>query len=371
MTKANPLFWSLLALGIVFVSCTGEDDDVVNDRTVSNLNFLNEYVLAADADPNGTVIGGISGIDYDANTDNWYMISDDQGSFNEPRYYTAKMLISSIGIQDIDINNTVRMLQPDRSFYNGAADPEAIRFDPDDNLLYWTSEGFRANETDPFLQVMKEGGSFVRSLRVPNRYRMNADVEIGPRNNGVFEGLTFNASGSLIYTMMELPLYQDGPAPNGDPGIYPVRISEYNKILGRVTREWAYHLDPVAEPGSGFQLNGTVEILAINAQEFLVLERSFTAGIGNFVKVYKISIADATDVSSVDALEGASYTPVSKELLVTINDLDLDNPVDNLEGMCWGPILPNGNETLVIVSDDNFSAFDPQVNQFLIFEVTP
>jgi hypothetical protein len=34
--------------------------------------------------------------------------------------------------------------------------------------------------------------------------------------------------------------------------------------------------------------------------------------------------------------------------------------------MCWGPTLPNGNRTLLFVSDDNFNP--RQITQFLAFE---
>jgi hypothetical protein len=38
--------------------------------------------------------------------------------------------------------------------------------------------------------------------------------------------------------------------------------------------------------------------------------------------------------------------------------------------MTLGPRLPNGKASLIVISDDNFSAFDPpQVNQFLLFEL--
>jgi len=42
--------------------------------------------------------------------------------------------------------------------------------------------------------------------------------------------------------------------------------------------------------------------------------------------------------------------------------------LDNTEGMTFGPRLPNGNRTLVFVSDDNFRA--SQITQFLAFELT-
>lgn len=37
------------------------------------------------------------------------------------------------------------------------------------------------------------------------------------------------------------------------------------------------------------------------------------------------------------------------------HDLGLST-VDNTEGMTWGPALPNGERTLLLVSDDNFAA---------------
>jgi hypothetical protein len=43
--------------------------------------------------------------------------------------------------------------------------------------------------------------------------------------------------------------------------------------------------------------------------------------------------------------------------------------VDNLEGMAFGPRLANGHASLVMISDDNFSA--TQVTQVLVFEVIP
>src|SRR5690625_2834492 len=43
--------------------------------------------------------------------------------------------------------------------------------------------------------------------------------------------------------------------------------------------------------------------------------------------------------------------------------------VDNLEGMAFGPRLPNGNRTLVIIADNNFNRIMPQMNQIILLEV--
>ena len=48
---------------------------------------------------------------------------------------------------------------------------------------------------------------------------------------------------------------------------------------------------------------------------------------------------------------------------------DLDIFIDNIEGVTFGPTLPNGHNTLLFVADNNFQPFEK--NQFLLFEVIP
>ena len=48
---------------------------------------------------------------------------------------------------------------------------------------------------------------------------------------------------------------------------------------------------------------------------------------------------------------------------------DLGIYVDNVEGITFGPRLPNGHQTLVLVADNNFSA--QEQTQFFLFEVVP
>ena len=50
-------------------------------------------------------------------------------------------------------------------------------------------------------------------------------------------------------------------------------------------------------------------------------------------------------------------------IVAAIDDLGIT--LDNVEGMTFGPDLPDGRRTLVLVSDDNFS--ESQVTQFLAF----
>lgn len=121
-------------------------------------------------------------------------------------------------------------------------------------------------------------------------------------------------------------------------------------------------------------MNGATEILAITNTKFLVLERSFSVGVnGNQVRLYEIDTAPASNVLNMPVLAGASFTPVSKRLVLDFETLKtrLGNNIANLEGITFGPRLANGNDTLVVVADDNLPTADSvtDFNQFLVFEV--
>lgn len=75
-----------------------------------------------------------------------------------------------------------------------------------------------------------------------------------------------------------------------------------------------------------------------------------------------------TDVSSLTSLASADYTPMTRELLLemplTWNGITLDK----IEAVSWGHTLANGNRTLVLAADNNFSS--TQLTQFIVLEVS-
>ena len=115
-----------------------------------------------------------------------------------------------------------------------------------------------------------------------------------------------------------------------------------------------------------------------NNGTLLALERSFTAGKGNTVKLYEVQTQGALDVSSQNDLfnesENAAFEidpAVDKRLLVDFADLGITP--DNLEGLALGAQLENGSQSLIVVSDNNFS--ETQTTQFIAlgldFKTTP
>ena len=73
----------------------------------------------------------------------------------------------------------------------------------------------------------------------------------------------------------------------------------------------------------------------------------------------------ATDVSEYPSLLTGNFQPISKRLLLNMDSLGIY--VDNIEGVCLGPKLPNGKQSLVFISDNNFRK--EQVTQLLLFQI--
>ena len=124
------------------------------------------------------------------------------------------------------------------------------------------------------------------------------------------------------------------------------------------------------EPSSIFSVNGVVELLPLNNEFLISMERSFSVGgtatgTGNTIKLYKVALPGATNVNGVDSLAGklGVIRPAEKTLLFDLDTLGI--PLDNVEGMTLGPKLPDGRQSLVLVSDNNFAA--SQFTQFLLF----
>ncbi|MCZ3114931.1 esterase-like activity of phytase family protein, partial [Acinetobacter baumannii] len=88
-----------------------------------------------------------------------------------------------------------------------------------------------------------------------------------------------------------------------------------------VLAQYVYPLDAIpAAPAPGRSAdNGVTEILAIDDNRLLTLERAGVQGADGtfttYVRLYQIDIRGATDVRGLDRLAGASYVPVQKRLV--------------------------------------------------------
>ncbi len=374
---------TLFVIVLLCASCSSNNNNpdttpvTDNQNTISAIEFIDEFVIPVQ-DINGVPVGGLSGIDY--HEGKWYLICDT--SVPPIRYYEADIAYTKDGFGNVAINTMIEIKDASGiSLETGIVDPEAIRFDTASGTIFYTSEGSIVNNIDPALIEISTNGNQIRNFTLPDNFKANAtDDTKGPRHNGVLEGLSPSHDNNGYWVSFELPLIEDGPEPTTVDTPSPVRITFFNKTTGTAERQFAYELDPVAREatlGTTFEVNGLVEILAYDENKFLALERSFASGYldgGNNVKIYKVDATNATNTLSTETLTNNSVVKAEKTLLFdfeTIRGQLTNNTVDNLEGITFGPKLADGSRTIVVVSDNNFNSFLPQLNQLIAFKIIP
>jgi hypothetical protein len=352
--------------------------------TVSSLKYLGQYEIPYNKIFKNTTVGGLSGIDYDPENKLYYLISDDRSAKNDARFYSAKIHFTVKGIDSVQLIDVKPLLQPDGKPYPNSKqnpkitpDPESIRYNQHTHDLIWSSEGERivnAKDTilqNPSIQVVGLDGKYKASYSIPSILEVSTK-EIGPRQNGTLEGLTFNNDFSTVYACMEEPLFQDGPKAEVEETKSFVRILTFDVHSKKCLKQYAYKLDKVAypsTPSNAFKVNGISEILAVNTNQLLVIERSFSTGrLPCTVKVFLADISQAENITSTNSLiKDAPKKTATKKLILNMDELSMF--IDNIEGLTFGPTLPNGHKTLIFAADNNFQPFEK--NQFLLFEVIP
>jgi hypothetical protein len=264
-------------------------------------------------------------------------------------------------------------------------DPEGIRVSNDGLSV------FISDEYGPYVyQFSRFTGARIRSFElptpfyVPNLRPVGSDEISGNINttgrtaNKGMEGLAITPDGRTLVGIMQNSLLQD--ASQGGYAAKLLRIVTIDVISGH-THQYAYKLTD----GSGVS-----EIVALNSHEFLVDERDGKGrGDGSKAKVkelFKIDLAGAVDVSSMDGLTAATHA-VGKALF-----LDIVGVLKNhgfaagvipakIEGLAFGPDVKQGgttlhtlwiandNDFLATVKDDNKNDVQNS-NQFFVFGFT-
>ena len=367
---------------IVSCSSTKRIQSEQQTANISALKFLGEYDIPYGFSYNNTTIGGLSGIDYHAADDLYYFICDDRSAINPARFYTAKIFIKQTGIDSIRFTAVKNLFQPNGDVYPSSKqdpyntpDPEAMRYDPIQKKLVWSSEGeriVRGKDTvleDPSVRIITTEGNYSDSFSLLSIARMQV-TEKGPRQNSVFEGMTFADNYKTLFVNIEEPLYEDGPRADVTDNNALIRILKFDVSSKKNINQYAYKLDPIAyqsNPSTGYKINGVPDILSLSNDKLLVIERSFSTGrLACTVKIFITDLSNATDIKDNPSLKNnPGFKTATKKLILNMDDLGIY--IDNIEGVSFGPLLPNGHKTLLFVADNNFSPVEK--SQLLLFEV--
>ncbi|CAL9662417.1 hypothetical protein SUDANB95_07044 [Actinosynnema sp. ALI-1.44] len=316
------------------------------------VRFLGHHVLPHKLQHAGTTVGGLSGIDRDPVTGEYVLISDDRSNIDPVRVYTANVAADGVAITGVRT-----LTGPDGLPYPpNAVDPEDVRVDPMTGQYWWSQEGNRgATVVQPSIERSGRDGAHAGRLSLPANYAITEDA--GPRANRALEAITFDRTGSLLTSVVEGPMVQDGEESTVDRGS-AARLTVQNRS-GDVLTQHVYPLEPLfaaPEPGAWGPDTGVPGILADpkHPGRYLTVERSWVPGADYKVRLFEIDVRGATDVADVESLADADYRPVRKRLLADLSDFPLP-VIDNVEGLAWGPRLATGERTVVLVSDDNFA----------------
>ncbi|MGW7206055.1 esterase-like activity of phytase family protein [Streptomyces sp. NPDC054837] len=226
---------------------------------------------------------------------------------------------------------------------NGTAlDSEGLVVDRDGTRLI-------TSETEPSIRRYSRDGAILDRLPVP------AALQVAPAgravSNGTFEGLTLLPGGRTLLASMEYALSGD------TSGAVRFQTWERHAKSWKPAEQYAYR------PDTGL---GVPEVQALPDGRLLVLERGFTSGVGNTVRLYLADPRHATDTSGVENLTGQpGVRLVGKTLLADIVNCPTlgatarqpqPNPLlDNIEGMVVTG-RSQGAWKVLLVSDDNQNA---------------
>jgi hypothetical protein len=231
--------------------------------------------------------------------------------------------------------------------------------------------GERHDASESCVLVCEEDTPAVRAFSLADG-RMVGAVPL-PRNlltrrpNRGLESLAIEPNGRSVWTANEEALADDGPPATVGGGTVvrltrlPLPVAEqplaYERLRSRREQpaapafQVAYRVEPphaFLRVFAGQPLSGLAALVALGKGQLLTLERSGAPGLPPFAsRIYLVNTAAAVDVSAVERdLAGRKEAVVEKKLLWS------DSLGVNLEGLCLGPLLADGNRSLVAIADN-------------------
>lgn len=266
-----------------------------------------------------------------------------------------------ISISDRD--RQLAVLAPDASFTHVALQPAIPLEIP---LDAWDAEavvlaGDRffvvANETRPAVFSVDRTGHDATPIALPPfpGIRDNRGLE----SLGFFEAPGEAGGARYLFAANEQALDADGPLATPTAGTV-IRILRH-ALPGGPDLEVAYRTEPVS--GAGLHIdNGVSDLVPLDADRVLVVERGWVEGIGNTVRVYEVDLRTAP--SALGVADARTIPPAAKRLVVDLATLPDDRcpparspqpnrNLENYEGIALGPLLPDHRRVVFLLADDN------------------
>ena len=294
----------------------------------------------------GTCVGGLSALAYQASSGRYLALSD---SGDDARLYTLDLPIqpSDEGprLGPPTVERVVRLLTREGLPYpGGRVDPEGLAL-VDATTAFLSSEGKPDLGVPPFVDLVDvESGAHLASVAVPPAFtpRWDGDLQVaGVRPNQGFEALALGPGGADLHVVAESALMQDAPASPPAGTDLQTRWLHFRREGDRI-RQVAEYRYPLRRPEGEVVAHGLVEILALEEDRFFALERTYAFDRGLTVRLF---------VADPPTTDGGL---VRKALLLDFAEAGIE--LENYEGLALGPPLPDGGESLLVVGDNDDTA---------------
>ena len=231
---------------------------------------------------------------------------------------------------DGNVGKVLRQVAPGTAVAGRKRDPEGIAFVPSENRLYVSSEkhqeirGYDLNGNDAGI-----------SLTIPKDLKGIAD------NQG-FEALTYQETTGLFWTTTEAPLKADTFLPR------LLRLQSFDRE-GKPAGRYFYQTGEQTQTSRNTvaYVFGVPALTALDDGRLLVLEREVYVPRGSLLEKLQGAFTD-THIYIVDPVHDTAGI-LRKSLLCSFPTGAMN--LANFEGMCLGPVLPDGGHTLVLIAD--------------------
>jgi hypothetical protein len=255
-------------------------------------------------------------------------------------------------IFDIDIDSVsgkIKTVSSEGFRGNGERnrDGEGIAFVPFSNTIFISGEGDRR-----ICEYRMDGMLTSRCLDVPDIFKKSS------ANYG-FEALAYNQNTRQFWTTTESMLPSDGVQSTSTNGARNMlRLQSFNENLCPF-HQYAYLMEaPIASSVSAYYAMGVSDMVALDDGRLIVLEREFFVPPSKFgafanCKLFVVNPSAGKEICDKDTLSLDSSPFLIKTLLYEFKTtLSLFNyDIANYEGLCLGPKLVDGTQTLIMVSD--------------------